>query len=114
MKSNRLVIYFLTESVDSEKEKNEIEYLRQIGRLVLVSAGTSSKKTEGIKRINLAYPSPLVMRCYVLWSKICFLLGAIGNTSSDKYFTVRNVYTGNKIVRSIVNILWKIKVLPFV
>ncbi|MGZ3769091.1 MAG: hypothetical protein ACXVCP_07105 [Bdellovibrio sp.] len=114
MNDNKLVIYFLTESVDSEKERNEIEYLSKIGRVVLVTAGAGSAKKNGIKQLQLKSLSPWLFKLCVVWSKLSYLLGGIAETSSDKRFTDRNVYTGNKVVRYFVNALWKVKVFPFI
>lgn len=112
MKKNNFVIYFLTENIDIEKEKNEIEYLQKAGKVVLIS--DNFQKTQnplGLKRIFLKPLSPFLIKFIILWSKICFFLAKIGDTSSDREFTVRNVYTGNKFVRFFINSTWRFKVL---
>lgn len=112
MDKKDIVIYFLTENVHVEKERNEIDYLRQLGRVVLVSTAFPCKPYPGIRRLNIKPQSPAVTRLFILWSKVCYLLGYIAKTKSDREFTVRNVYSGNKLVRTLVNLAWKIKIFP--
>lgn len=111
MNENKLVIYFLTENVHVEKERNELEYLRKLGRVVLVSTGFSQKRSPGIRYLNLKPQSRLLLRGCILWSKACYFFCKIAKTKSDQEFTVRNVYSGNTLIRSLVNLAWKIKVL---
>lgn len=111
MNESKLVIYFLTENVHVEKERNELEYLRKLGRVVLVSNGFSEKQSLGIRYFNLKPQSRLLLRSCILWSKACYFFCKIAKTKSDQEFTVRNVYSGNTLIRFLVNLAWKIKIL---
>ena len=113
MNEKKLAIYFLTDNVDIEKEKNEIEFLQEVGRVVVVSTNPKVPKYPGTKRLII---KPLMGKLFylvVIWSKIAYLLSYIAETSSDKKFSVRNIYSGNIIVRKLINLFWGIKILPF-
>jgi hypothetical protein len=111
-----LIFYYLTEESGNLKEANEINYLRTIGRVVVVTRGGTSTAHQdiGIKRLNLpAQPQPVVL-AFFLWTKICYLLCRPSNSLTDKGFPVRNVYTGHQIVRWLINRLWSAKYLPLI
>lgn len=114
MNRKDLVFYFLTENVHIEKERNELEYLRKLGRVVLVSTGFAGEPNPGVRHLNVKPQSLYITRLCILWSKLCYLLCHIAKTQSDRQFTVRNVYSGSKLIRGMVNLLWKIKIHPFV
>src|SRR5262245_44791332 len=98
----RLLIYFLTENINPEKERNEIEYLSTITRVVVVS-NVKARMQQGVKTLTLRPRTALETRCLGLWSKVCYLLSRIGDTQSDKRFDLRNVYTGNRFTQRLVN-----------
>jgi hypothetical protein len=107
----RYIFYYLTEDANNIKERNEVNYLRSIGRVVLVTRGGSPAgcRDVGIKKFNLPSQSPVVVAAYFLWTKICFLLSRPSNSLTNKGFPVRNVYTGHVLVRWLINHLWPVK-----
>lgn len=111
-----LIFYYLTEDSGNLKEANEINYLRTIGRVVLVTrGGTSNAQLDiGIKNLKLPAQSQPVVAAFFLWTKICYLLSRPSNSLTDKGFPVRNVYTGHLIVRWLINRLWSAKYLPII
>jgi hypothetical protein len=111
-----LIFYYLTEDSGNLKEANEINYLRTIGRVVVVTRGGASTAHHdiGIKRLNLPAQSQPVVSVFFLWTKICYLLCRPSNSLTDKGFPVRNVYTGHQIVRWLINRLWSAKYLPLI
>jgi hypothetical protein len=111
---SRLIFYFLTTDLQNPKERNEIEYLRSVGRVVLVSSQRASERISGIRNLTLAPWSSRQIAADVLWLKVCFLLSRIANSSTDREFPVRNVYSANRFVRAIVNQFWKLKRLTWV
>jgi hypothetical protein len=110
----RLIFYFLTADLRNIKERNEIEYLRSIGRVVLVSRQGVRERIAGVKCLSLAPLGSRMVMAYLLWTKLCYLLCRIAASSSDMEFPSRNVYSGNRLVRAVVNQLWKIKRLSWV
>ncbi len=109
-----LVMYFLTEDLHNEKERNELEFLRQIDRVVIVTPHPQKKNDLGLRQISLAPPKPGLLRAQVLWSRLCLLMCRIGNSRNDHQFPTRNLYTGNALVRWAVNALWRVKRLPWI
>lgn len=110
----RLIFYFLTADLRNHKERNEIEYLRRVGRVVLASRQGVREHIAGVKCLSLAPLGSRSVMAYVLWTKVCYLLCRIAASSSDMEFPSRNVYSGNRLVRAVVNQLWKIKRLSWV
>lgn len=110
----RLIFYFLTADLRNIKERNEIEYLRSIGRVVLISRQGLRERISGVKCLLLPPLASRGVMVYALWAKLCYLLCRIAASSSDMEFPSRNVYTGNGLVRAVVNQLWKIKRLRWV
>ena len=111
MNFKKNIIYFLTENINSEKEQNEIEYLKLIGSVIVVSPVKGKIRIPNVKYIELTASTKKYIRLIVLWSKICYLLSRIGESQTDKRFDLRNLYTGNFLTRLIVNCIWRIKVL---
>lgn len=105
------IFYYLTEDSNNLKERNEVNYLRSIGRVVIVTRGDSSffKYDNGVKSLNLLGQSAFVVRAYSLWTKVCYLLSCPSNSSTDRGFPSRNVYTGNGAIRWLINKLWPYK-----
>lgn len=110
------VFYYLTEDPSNLKERNEVSYLRSIGRVVVVTRGEASSVAydDGVKSINLPSQSPVVVSAYLLWTKICFLLARPSNSLTDRGFPSRNIYTGNFAVRWLINGLWPAKYINFI
>jgi len=110
------IFYYLTEDSGNIKERNEVNYLRLIGRVVVVTRGDTTNGNYGsdIKRLNLPTQSRLVVSAYSLWTKLCYLLCRPSNSLTDKGFPTRNVYTGNLLVRWFVNFLWPAKYWKFI
>ena len=110
------VFYYLTEDPGNLKERNEVSYLRSIGRVVVVTRGGASlvAHNDGGKNLNLPSQSPVVVRAYLLWTKICYLLARPSNSFTDQGFPSRNVYTGNFAVRWLINGLWPAKYINFI
>ena len=104
MNEKKLAIYFLTDNVDIEKEKNEIEFLQEVGRVVVVSTNPNVPKYPGTKRLIIKPLKGKLFYLVVTWSKIAYLFSYIANTTSDKKFSVRNIYSGNIIVRKLINL----------
>lgn len=111
-----LVFYYLTEDSGNLKEINEINYLQMFGRVVVVTrGGTSTARLNiGVKKINLPPQPQLVASAFFLWTKICYLLCRPSNSLTDKGFPVRNLYTGRRLVRWLINSLWPAKYLPII
>jgi len=110
------VFYYLTEDPSNLKERNEVSYLRSIGRVVVVTRGKASlvAHNDGSKNMNLPSQSLVVVRAYLLWTKICYLLARPSNSFTDQGFPSRNVYTGNFAVRWLINCLWPAKYIKFI
>lgn len=110
------IFYYLTEDSCNLKERNEVDYLRLIGRVVLVTRGDTTNGNYGsdIKRLNLPRQSRLVVSAYFLWTKLCYLLCRPSNSLTDKGFPARNVYTGHPLVRWFINHLWPAKYWKFI
>lgn len=111
-----LIFYYLTEDSCNLKEANEINYLRTIGRVVVVTRGGTSKVHHdiGIKKLNIPGQSQSVVSAIFLWTKICYLLCRPSNSLTDKGFPARNIYTGHLIVRWLINRLWWVKYFPLI
>lgn len=107
-------MYFLTEDLHNEKERNELEFLRQIDRVVIVTPSPQKKNDLGLRQISLPPIRPALLRAQVLWSRLCLLFCRIGNSRNDHQFPTRNLYTGNVLVRGAVNALWRVKRLPWI
>lgn len=110
------IFYYLTEDSGNPKERNEVNYLRLIGRVVVVTRGDTTNGNYGndIKRLNLPSQSRLVVSAYSMWTKLCYLLCRPSNSLTDKEFPTRNVYTGNLLVRWFINHLWPVKYWKFI
>ena len=110
------IFYYLTEDSGNLKELNEINYLRTIGRVVVVTrGGKSTAHHDGfIKKLNLPAQSRVVVSAHFLWTKICFLFCRTSNSLTDKGFPLRNAYTGHPLVRWLINRLWPAKYLPLI
>ncbi len=105
------LFYYLTEDPVNPKERNEIDYLSLIGRVVVVTRGNIPSNNIGgrIKSLKLPRQSKFIVKSYFLWTKICYLLCRPSSSLTDRNFPLRNIYTGNKLIRSLVNFLWKFK-----
>lgn len=110
----RLIFYFLTADLRNIKERNEIEYLRRIGRVVLVSRQGVRERIPGAKCLPLAPQASRSVVASIIWTKLCYLLCRIAASSTDMEFPSRNIYTGNALVRAVINQLWKLKRLSWV
>jgi hypothetical protein len=111
-----LVFYYLTEDSNNPKEQNEVNYLRKIGRVVIVTRGFSSGATGmiGVKKLVLSAQSPTAVRAFSVWTKVCYLLARSSDSLTDRNFPARNLYTGHIMVRRLINCLWPIKYLTVV
>ncbi len=109
MKNSRSTIFFLTEDINNEKEKNEIEYLTSLGKVVLVSFSLLANPGPGVRCLVLSRSSLRMQKIVLYWSKICYLLARLANSKTDFLFPERNVYSGNEVLRRLVNIFWKVK-----
>lgn len=107
-----VVVYYVSENVNPEKEANEIDYLCGVGRVVVVSDPSFQCPVKGVKVLRLRPLQPWMSRALLIWSKACFVLGRLGDSKSDREFATRNVYSGNAIVRNLVNGLWRLKLVP--
>jgi hypothetical protein len=110
----RLVFYFLTHDLRNKKERNEIEYLSRVGRVVLVSCSGKRESIAGARHLSLGSLTPRVARLYLAWTRIAYLVARIARSSTDLEFPARNIYAGNRLVRTIVNRFWKFKRLSWV
>lgn len=111
------VIYYLTEDVHNAKERNELELLRQVARVILVSVAAnapSQHNTLGLKQVSVAAPPLWLTRAYVHWSRICLLLCRLANSKTDREFPSRNIYLHSALVKHVVNILWRLKRHPWI
>lgn len=108
MNKNKAVIYFLTEDINNVKEQNEIEFLRELGRVVLVTA-TRQSEVPGVKQLIVAKPAATVARLRIIWSKACYVLARLAESRTDFEFPSRNIYTGNAAFRQFINVLWGLK-----
>lgn len=109
-----VVVYYVSENVNPEKEANEIDYLCGVGRVVVVSDPSYQCPVKGVKVLRLRPLQPWMSRALLIWSKACFVLGRLGDSKSDREFAARNVYSGNAIVRNLVNGFWRLKLIPAV
>jgi hypothetical protein len=111
-----ILFYYLTEDPNNPKEQNEVEYLGSIGRVVMVTRKSSPALYLGsrVKNIHLSSQSPAVISTYFIWTKLCYLISRSSNSSSDKNFPMRNRYTGNTLVRFLINHIWSIKYFSFI
>lgn len=105
------LFYYLTEDSGNLKERNEVSYLRSIGRVVVVNRGVTSAISHNgtVKNLTLSCQSSTVVRAYSLWTKVCYLLARPSESLTDREFPSRNVYTGNAAVRWLINCLWGVK-----
>jgi len=105
------VFYYLTEDSENIKERNEVDYLSSIGRVVVVTRGGISTfpYNKKIKKLNLTAQSRAVVSAYSLWTKICYLLARSSNSLTNTGFKLRNIYTGHAILRWLINRLWPLK-----
>jgi hypothetical protein len=114
MSNSRPVIYFLSEDLNNQKERNEILYLSRVARVVLVSRGVARSDIPGLKQLVIAPQALWMARLIVIWTKVCYLLCQIADSASDIHFPSRNIYTGTRLIRSIINAVWRVKLIPFV
>lgn len=112
----KYIFYYLTEDSHNLKERNEISYLHSIGRVVIVTRGKAALFTHNdrVKNLNLPSQSLLVVHAFLLWTKICYLLARSSNSFTDQGFPSRNVYTGNFVVRWLINCIWPLKSINFI
>lgn len=110
----QIIVYFLTENINPEKEKNEIDYLKRMATVVVVSDKKIIPSSKDVNYIHLPENSDKIKRASTIWSKICYLCSRIGNSQSDKRFDLRNLYTGNEFTRAIVNLIWRLKVVRII
>ncbi len=107
----QLVFYYLTEDPENLKERNEVAYLRSIGRVVVVTRGGVApvESDRRVKRLRLNPQAEIVVRGFSFWTKICYLFARPSNSFTDRGFPSRNVYTSNSFVRWVINALWPLK-----
>jgi hypothetical protein len=107
----RYIFYYLTEDSSNTKEKNELNYLRAIGRVVVVTRGAApiAEGTRGIKRLELPSQPSWYVSALFLWTKICFLLCRLVESQTVRRFPERNSYTGQPWARWLVNRIWPAK-----
>jgi hypothetical protein len=110
------IFYYLTEDPGNLKERNEIDYLRSIGRVVVVTRGDLPTKhfASGTKTLNLPGQPQSVVSLYSLWTKLCYLLCRPSDSLTDKGFPSRNVYTGHALLRWLINLFWPAKYIGFI
>jgi hypothetical protein len=108
-----LVIYYLTEDLHNEKERNELIFLSAVGRVVVVTANPKQSNPLGLKQINVAQPGR-GLRALSIWTRLCLLLGRLADSRSDLEFPSRNVYMGSALLRRLVNLIWVIKTIGWV
>jgi hypothetical protein len=109
LKNKKINIYYLTEDINNIKQFNELEYLQQIGRVILITHKKEKNNGLNLKVINLSPQKSYTQNILIIWSKICFLLSRTANSKTDRGFSKRNVYLGSTLLILIINILWKIK-----
>jgi len=108
VKSEKMIIYYLTDDTDNPREREEIEYLKQFGPTVLVTSGDNNKQINCKKLFIKPYTSSK-LKAHNIWMNVCRMLSRAPDTEENHYFAKRNVYGKSKILRFIVNSIWIVK-----
>jgi hypothetical protein len=109
MTGKSIIIYYLTEDLKNQKEINEISFLKNHFKLVLVTDTPGIQNRIGVHSISIKSQSTIFKKLIIKWSRLCFLFAKIGESRMDAQFSVRNVYTKSKLMRIAVNAIWRIK-----
>lgn len=111
----RPVIYYLTEDVHNDKDRNELDLLRQVTRVVVVNVagGKPSRNTMGLKQVTVQAPPLWLTWIYARWTRLCLLFSRLANSRTDLEFPSRNIYLKSSLARHTVNSLWKVKRWPW-
>jgi hypothetical protein len=106
-----IIFYYLTDGLSNLKENNEIEFLKNYGRVTIIAMDEvlCCYDINKIKKIKLKGRGALVKKLINYWLKICFLLSRPAASLTDKNFPRRNVYSGNVLIRNLINIVWPLK-----
>lgn len=111
---SRLVIYYVTDDLHNTREYNEIELLRRIAPVVIVTQPGSARHPLGLKQIGASVPCGWRASWLQSWARLSFLLCRVGQGEIDKRFPERNLFTGGLLFRRLVNFFWSIKSSPLV
>jgi hypothetical protein len=112
MKAPKLLFYYVTEDLHNEKQRNELEFLQQIGRVVMVSTRHAGRNRFGLKQVGLQAVDSFLSRLFNVWIRLALMLGRLAESRMDHEFPIRNVYLDSKLLTSVVNGLWRVKRLP--
>ena len=107
--AKKLLIYYLTEDVQNAKERNELELLRRVGKVILVTPQGQGPSTLGLRRISLPPQQPWLASVFAIWASLALLLGGLANSKTDLQFPARNIYMRSAFARNTVNAIWAIK-----
>lgn len=105
----RIIIYYLTEDLNNQKIINELNFLKEIANIVVITNIEARQELKEFKVIKIKKINKWMIVFQKLWPSFSFVLCKIAKTSSDQKFKTRNFYTGNYILRLIVNILFEFK-----
>lgn len=107
----KIIFYYLTDGLNNIKEVNEIEFLKNYGRVIIIAKKEALRNyyIDKIKKIILKDRRELTKRIVNYWLKICYLISRPAASLTDKNFPERNVYSGNLVIRKLVNFVWPLK-----
>lgn len=109
-----LTIYYVTNDLNNQKELNELDFLRHIGRLVVITDRPDLRHQLNIRTLTTKSQSVFAMQLMLLWSRFCLLLSKLGESSMDRCFPKRNIYMKRGVARAIVNSVWWLKNVPWI
>ncbi len=102
------VIYYLTWDINNTNELSNIEYLKKIGKVVLVTISTQPKNKYHLKQITITKQHIWNLWFLKVWMKIAYILSKSANTSTDLKFNER-ISVNNQILKSFIWLIWKFK-----
>jgi hypothetical protein len=108
MNAKKLVIYYLTEDLNNHKENNELTFLRQLAKVVVITDRPGVTHPLGMRTLSVQPRSELAKKIFGVWSRLCLMLGQLGNSAMDQRFPERNIYVSSSVAR-VINLLWRIK-----
>ncbi len=109
----KLIIYYLTTDTNNPKELDEIDFLKQIGHVVLVTT-TEHKTLINVKQLRLKTYTSLQWNIHMFWMRFCIIFSWMADCTANHDFPERNIYLNSKILTKLINGIWRIKKMKWI
>lgn len=110
----KIVGYFLSNNLDSERELEDIRWAKSaVDKLVVVTSTDISVPGLGVKYLRLRYLKKY-KHILKIWASFSYLVSRLANSKTDIFFPDRNVYSKSKFATNLVNFLWGFKMVESV